>query len=119
MTEKAWNQVAEAAKWAKQNEHILIDSHWVGGDPLKLGIYGWASWSEKKSILTLRNSSDEPRELTINMTEALEIPEGHTTRFKVTNAYPDQTYKEGPVEGNVTFKLKPFEVLCLELHPIN
>lgn len=117
MTEKAWDQVAEAAKWAKRNEKILIDSHWVGGDPLKLGIYGWASWSKEKSLITLRNSSDKPSELIINLTQALEIPVGMAVKFNAQNAYKDQTFKEATITGNRIFKLAPFEVLCLELHP--
>ncbi len=118
MTEDAWDKVAEAAKWAKKNEKILIDSHWVGGDPAKLGIYGWASWSPEKSLLTLRNSSDKASELTINLTKVLEIPDGMATSFAAKNAYPDQTYKEGSVTGDIIFKLQPFEVLCLELLPV-
>ena len=109
--------MAEAARWAKKNEHILIDSHWVGGDPLKLAIYGWASWSPEKSLLTLRNSSDKPSELTINLTSALEVPAGAAIKFSAKNAYPDQTFREGIVTGDTMFKLAPFEVLCLELYP--
>lgn len=117
MTEKAWDEVADAAKWAKKNESVLIDSHWVGGNPLDLGVYGWASWTPEKSIITLRNSSDKPSELTINITDALEVPKGNATSFNAKNAYPDQTYTEGKISGEVTFKLQPFEVLCLELFP--
>ncbi|QQL45026.1 alpha-galactosidase [Sulfuriroseicoccus oceanibius] len=118
MTEQAWDEVAEAAKWAKANEEILVDSHWVGGDPLKLGVYGWASWSPEKSIITLRNSSDQPRELTIDIAQALEVPKGYAVKFNAKNAYPDQTYQEGEISGETTFKLEGFEVLCLELIPV-
>ena len=117
MTEKAWDEVAEAAKWAKKNEKVLIDSHWVGGDPLKLGVYGWASWTPEKSIITLRNPSDKPGELTIDLSKTLEIPAGMATSFEAKNAYKDQTFKEAKLTGKVTFKLQPFEVLCLELIP--
>ena len=34
---------------------VLKDTHWVGGDPRWLQVYGWASWSQEKSILVLRN----------------------------------------------------------------
>ena len=118
MTDKAWDEVAEAAKWAKKNEKILVDTHWVGGDPLKLGVYGWASWSPEKSLITLRNSSDKPSELTINLTDVLEVPEGQAVKFKAKNAYKDQTFKEDVLSGEYTFKLQPFEVLCLELFPV-
>lgn len=118
MTEKAWDEVAEAAKWAKKNEKILVDTHWVGGDPLKLGVYGWASWSPEKSIITLRNSSDQPSELTVNLTDVLEVPRGQAVKFNVKNAYEDQAFKEGVISGEQTFKMQPFEVLCLELYPV-
>ena len=36
MTPEAWDDVADAAKWAHANADVLVDSHWVGGDPLKL-----------------------------------------------------------------------------------
>ncbi|MFC4994603.1 hypothetical protein [Rubritalea tangerina] len=117
MTDSAWDQVAEAARWAKENEEILVDSHWVGGNPKDLCVYGWASWNPKKSVITLRNSADAPKELTLDLAQALEIPEGFSTHFIAKNAYNDQGFKEGPLSGDVTFKLQPFEVLCIELLP--
>ena len=47
MTADAWDRVAEAAKWAHAHAEILVDSHWVGGDPLKLEPYGYAAWSRR------------------------------------------------------------------------
>ncbi len=45
LTEKNWDVLAEAAKWSRENAQVLKDTHWVGGDPLWLQVYGWASWS--------------------------------------------------------------------------
>ena len=28
-----WDVLAEAAKWSRENAHVLVDTHWVGGDP--------------------------------------------------------------------------------------
>ncbi|GAA5495907.1 hypothetical protein Rhal01_02088 [Rubritalea halochordaticola] len=118
MTESAWDQVAEAAKWAKKNESILVDTHWVGGNPLDLTIYGWASWSPEKSIITLRNSSDKEVTKVFDLTKELEIPKGFATTFKAKNAYPDQNFPEDWVSGELAFTLQPFEVLVLELTPV-
>ena len=30
---------------------MLVDTHWIGGDPTALEIYGWASWNKDKAIL--------------------------------------------------------------------
>ena len=59
-----WDVLAEAAKWSRENAQTLKDSHWIGGDPARLEVYGWASWSHEKAIVTLRNPSDQPQDFT-------------------------------------------------------
>ena len=39
-----WDTIAESAKWARAHEHILIDSHWIGGSPASFQTYGFASY---------------------------------------------------------------------------
>ena len=41
--EQDWDTLAEAAKWARAHAATLRDSHWIGGDPARLQVYGWAS----------------------------------------------------------------------------
>ena len=53
-----------------------IDVDWVGGDPEKGEIYGWASWSKRKGILALRNPSDQPSQITLDIGGAFELPAG-------------------------------------------
>jgi hypothetical protein len=50
-----WDVLAEAAKWSRRNAGVLIDTHWVGGDPRWLEVYGWAAWTPERGVLTLRN----------------------------------------------------------------
>ena len=66
MTSQAWDDVADAAKWAQANADVLVDSHWVGGDPLKLQVYGYASWNPRKGTLMLRNPDDQPQTITLD-----------------------------------------------------
>ena len=56
-----WDTLAQAAKWSRENASVLVDTHWIGGDPTALQVYGWASWSKDKAILGLRNPSDKPQ----------------------------------------------------------
>lgn len=60
LTKKNWDDLAESARWSRGNAGTLVDTHWVGGDPGKLEVYGWAAWSPAKAILVLRNPSDKP-----------------------------------------------------------
>ncbi|HEY9515433.1 MAG TPA: hypothetical protein VIQ74_07080, partial [Gemmatimonadaceae bacterium] len=69
-----WDAIAEAARWSRRNAATLRDTHWVGGDPAKLEAYGWASWSEERGILTLRNPSYRKQSLALDVARALELP---------------------------------------------
>ncbi|HEY6337234.1 MAG TPA: enterotoxin [Candidatus Sulfotelmatobacter sp.] len=69
-----WDVLAESAKWSRENASVLLDSHWIGGDPAMLEVYGWASWSPDKGILVLRNPSDKPQDFTLDVAEAFELP---------------------------------------------
>ena len=53
MTDAFWDALAEAANWSRANADVLADTHWIGGDPAKGEVYGWASWAKRKGILSL------------------------------------------------------------------
>ena len=60
LTPANWDALAASASWARENAETLRDTHWVGGDPAELKVYGWAAWSPRKGILTLRNPAGRP-----------------------------------------------------------
>ena len=49
-----WDAIAESAKWSRKNVDVLADTHWVGGNPGKLEVYGWAAWTPAKATAVLR-----------------------------------------------------------------
>lgn len=115
-----WDVLAEAAKWSRANQATLKDTHWVGGDPAKREVYGWAAWSAAKGILTLRNPSDQPATISIDVAKAFELPVGAPTKFSAHSPWTDQ--RESPavdLQGGTAheFQLKAFEVLTLEALP--
>jgi len=71
-----WDALAHAANWSRRNRAILEDSHWIGGDPGQLQVYGWAAWNPEGWIVTLRNPSDKPQSFTLDLEDALQLPEG-------------------------------------------
>jgi hypothetical protein len=115
-----WDVLAEAAKWSRTNAEVLKDSHWIGGDPVKLEAYGWAAWSPRKSILTLRNPSDHAQDFTLNLTTSLELPassaKSYTARTPWKSASGEPELKLNADRPH-TFHLRPFQVLTLELQP--
>lgn len=119
LSDDNWDDLAEAAKWARANADVLVDTHWVGGDPAKLEVYGWAAWSPQKGILTLRNPSDHPQTIALTPAHVFELPVGATERFIAHS--PWATDKHPPIELSSAqphkFTLQPFEVLTLEARP--
>jgi hypothetical protein len=116
MTSDAWDRVAEAAKWAHAHAEILVDSHWVGGDPLKLEPYGYAAWSPQGAVLTLRNPSDKSQAIAVNATTTFDLPAGAPRSYRLKAAYADQRIKDLTLQAgkskNIT--LDPFEVLVFD-----
>ncbi|MGB7435704.1 MAG: hypothetical protein WBW49_09800, partial [Candidatus Acidiferrum sp.] len=81
LSEADWDVLAETAKWSRWNAAILADTHWIGGDPQKLEVYGWAAWSPEKGIITLRNPSDRPQKFTLDVGRAFELPPGADQKY--------------------------------------
>ncbi len=96
-----------------------MDTHWVGGAPIKGQVYGWASWSPKKGILTLRNPSAQAAEINIDPAREFELPEGAAQHYRIVNPFPDQKVEVAQLRAGTetTFKLQPFEVLVVEALP--
>lgn len=114
MDSRAWDDVAEAVRWSRRRAGILADAHWVGGDPARGEVYGYAAWrAGKGATLGLRNPASFPRcyELT---TADFELPEPQNIALRA--AYADQRVQalRVPCQGAVRIELEPFEVLVFE-----
>ena len=112
--------LAESANWSRANAGVLRDTHWIGGDPDRLDVYGWASWSPGKSIITLRNPSDHAQLAVVDLQRQLELPTGAAHRFNVHSPWKSDAVKPGltlDADKPGTVTLAPFEVLTLELTP--
>ena len=115
-----WDVLAEAAKWSRANQTTLVDTHWLGGDPQWLEVYGWAAWSLQKGIVTLRNPAAETQDFTLDVGQAFELPAGAPTRYKAHSPWKADTHEstvELTAEKPHTFHLAPFQVLTLEAVP--
>lgn len=115
-----WDVLAEAAKWSRGNAQTLKDSHWIGGDPARLEVYGWASWSSEKAIVTLRNPSDKPQNFTARLATLLELPVGSVPVYTARSPWKSESAQAPltlPAQQAHAFHLQPFQVLTLELLP--
>jgi hypothetical protein len=117
MNAQNWDDLAEGAKWSRANADVLADTHWIGGDPGKNVVYGWASWTPRKGIIVLRNPDDRPANFTADVSRLFELPAGALGKFVMQSPWkndhelPATTLESGQPH---TFQLQPFEVLVLE-----
>ncbi len=116
MKPEFWPILAKAAMWSKENEDILKDTHWIGGSPINLEIYGFASWTPEKGIITLRNPSGDNKSFKINLDEILELPSDFSGEYLLNLVYNTDS-KPIKLENNTNFdiQLKPFETRIYEV----
>ena len=100
----------------------MKDTHWVGGDPGKLEVYGWASWNPRKGIVVLRNPSDRAQEYSLDVGSAFELPRNAPRSYR---AHSPWTADKASAPINLRaghahrFVLEPFQVVTLEAEPVN
>jgi hypothetical protein len=93
----------------------------VGGDPAAGEIYGWAAWSKRKGILSLRNPSDKPGSITIDVGNVFELPDGAAEKYSLKSPRKQDAGSETIVMSagkTHTFELEPFEVLVFDAVPL-
>ncbi len=109
-----WDLIADAARWSRERASILKDTHWIGGDPGKAEVYGWAAWSPDGWVVTLRNPSAQAQTYALNLKAALELPPAAPGSYKTHEVFA----KAAPVEISAgetkQIALKPFEVRVIE-----
>ena len=119
LSESDWDILATAARWSRENASTLKDTHWLGGDPMQLQIYGWAAWSPSKGIITLRNPANQKQIFALNLAKALELPAEAAQDFQVRQIWGHSPVKDPVLHGSkeVRLELEPFDVVTIELKP--
>jgi len=120
LTHANWDTLAEAANWSRANADVLRDAHWIGGDPGRLEVYGWAAWSPSKSFITLRNPDNKPQPAILDVDRQLQLPKDAARLFVVSDVWHSGSSdmpKTLGADHSLTITLQPFEVLTLQLTP--
>ena len=120
LTPDNWNIIAEAAKWSRANAEVFADTHWIGGNPRALEVYGWAAWTPKKGVITLRNPSDKSADYQLDVGAAFELPAGAPAEYTLQSPWAaDKEQHPQTAQAGTPLKitLEPFEVLNLDAYP--
>lgn len=120
LTEEDWRVLAEAARWSRDHADVLVDTHWIGGDPGELEVYGWAAWSGERGTLSVRNPDETGRTIEIDIADALELPPGSPRAFHLKSPWKeDAAEPELMLRAGVprSLSLGPFEVQVYDVIP--
>ena len=113
-----WDCLAKAINWARENENIMMDTHWVGGDPAKSQVYGFASWSPQKAILMLRNPSNEKQVFKVDVNSQFELSDNNIAEYNFFDARASKSNQSVAKGKSFDISLEPFEVKVLNVIPI-
>ncbi len=116
LSKEDWDTLAKWARWSRAHAAILKDTHWIGGDPAALEVYGWAAWAPSGWIVTLRNPSDHPQEYRLHLERALELPAIPSTPYTVSEPFTaaGAPRLQWSAHDIITIDLKAFEVRTFE-----
>ncbi len=119
LTTENWDDLAETARWSAANADVLRDTHWIGGNPDRLDVYGWAAWSPRKGLLTLRNPSAKAQSIPIDVATAFELPGDASRRYTTRAPWHDAARETLALQAGRQheFTLAPYEVRVLEMTP--
>ncbi len=117
LTPRMWDELAAAAKWSRANSDVLVDTHWIGGDPGLGDVYGWASWQPRGGIVVLRNPADKTGAYELELARDLDLTDPHLSDYRLDAVRPGQrirSLRAAAVEP-LRVELQPFEVLVFEV----
>ena len=121
LTADDWAVLAEAARWSRTHAAVLVDTHWIGGDPSKGEVYGYASWSPAKGIVTLRNPDDRPHVYALDLGTAFELPPGVPQNYTLESPWMDVGARPvlfARAGRPLPVTLEPFQILIMEALPM-
>jgi hypothetical protein len=119
LTDEEWRSLGLIAAWAKANQDVLLaDTRFIGGDPARGEVYGYAHFSRDRGIVTLRNPTIEPRShgLVLNPEAGLD-PTGQRFRARVVYPYVEWLPGSFGYGDSVRLDVQGQQVLVVELLP--
>ena len=114
-----WDALGRAARWSKENEEILTNSIYWGGDPRKSEPYGYVAWKGEKGIVSLRNALPTPQTVTIPFDASVWFRAETGVSYRADVVFPwHGQWPEAFESGRpMTVTIPPFTIMVMHLEP--
>jgi hypothetical protein len=113
-----WNCLASAARWAKSYESVMPDVHWIGGNPSKDEVYGYAAWTPGKAYLSLRNPSEKRISYLVEASVVFDLPDDAVKKYSFYDARSDNQTVPVAEGDSFLIDLEPYEVKVMNAVPL-
>lgn len=113
-----WKELADFISLLRAQPGCFGNSRFILGNPWKDEPYGYCCTDGRRAFLAINNSTWEDRSIGLELNAAWGLPDGQ--RWDLYRWYPSPARLTGDVEHfgeKTTIKLKPFEVVLLEVVP--
>jgi len=119
LTDRQWDILAEAIRWAKECFPLLGSTQMIGGDPEARQAYGYVHFSGTHGLMAVRNPYIESQTLSFKLTPNLGF-DGQADTLVLERIYPDrwvspQLYQTGSI---INLQLNGYETAIYELYPL-
>jgi hypothetical protein len=106
MSEDFWKALGMAAGWAAENQHRLVNTLYVGGDPGAGKVYGYLSWVDGKALLIARNPDRLPQTLQVPFDETVYYRGTRGADFHARAIYPFVEQMPNKLVSGYTFSIE-------------
>lgn len=121
MAPRWWDALADGIRFLRENEPVLRDTHWIGGDPFDANgdgeVYGYASWRDTRGVIVLRNPTSRRKVFARTLDDLLELPDAwkgaSVTEAKEVYGHGVKSDGLRTTDGLATFTMDPYAVVVL------
>ena len=114
-----WDALGRASRWSMENQAVLVNSVFWGGDPAAGEPFGYAAWNGDRGIISMRNSRPVPRRVSIPFDRSVWYRGESGVNYRAEVVFP--WHNEWPasfVSGKpIEITIPPFTVMVMHLEP--
>jgi hypothetical protein len=107
LSERQWDALARALRWARANQRVLTRSRMIGGRPAAGEPYGFVSTAQGQAIICLRNPAARPQLFSLDGREL----GGPVTDLAPVWGRADALSSDLRPQATAILELAPFEVV--------